>query len=33
MIDRAVSRGSHFIECMLDGEKGGPTAPFKILAV
>lgn len=33
MIDHGVSRGSHFVECMIDGEKGGPPAPFKILAM
>ncbi|TXT11313.1 uncharacterized protein COLE_01723 [Cutaneotrichosporon oleaginosum] len=33
LIDHNVSPGSHFVECMLDGEKGGPPLPFKILAM
>ncbi|BEJ11485.1 hypothetical protein CspHIS471_0109070 [Cutaneotrichosporon sp. HIS471] len=33
IIDQGVAAGSHFVECMLDGEKGGPPAPFKILAI
>ncbi len=33
LIDHGVAAGSHFVECMLDGEKGGPPAPFKILAM
>ncbi|TXT03892.1 hypothetical protein VHUM_04315 [Vanrija humicola] len=33
MIDRFVSRGSHFVECVLDGELGGPATPFKILGM
>lgn len=33
MIDRFVSRGSHFVECVLDGEPGGPATPFKILGM
>ncbi|WWD20544.1 hypothetical protein CI109_105020 [Kwoniella shandongensis] len=33
MIDRGVSRGSHFVECMLQGEAGGTSPPFKILGM
>lgn len=33
VIDRSVSRGSHFIECKLLGEEGKPTPPFKILGI
>ena len=33
IIDRRVSRGSHFVECSLDGEEGKPVAPFKILGI
>lgn len=33
MIDRGVSKGSHFVECQLQGEAGGSSAPFKILGM
>ncbi|OCF43326.1 hypothetical protein I317_02895 [Kwoniella heveanensis CBS 569] len=33
MIDRGVSRGSHFVECQLQGEPGGTSPPFKILGM
>ncbi|WVQ63096.1 uncharacterized protein L199_001247 [Kwoniella botswanensis] len=33
MIDRGVSRGSHFVECQLQGEAGGTSPPFKILGM
>ena len=33
LIDRGVSKGSHFVECQLLGEAGGSSAPFKILGV
>ncbi|KAH7106845.1 hypothetical protein BKA62DRAFT_740667 [Auriculariales sp. MPI-PUGE-AT-0066] len=33
MIDRGVARGSHFVECSLEGEEGKPVAPFKILGI
>jgi hypothetical protein len=33
MIDQGVSRGSHFAECVLEGELGGASAPFKILGM
>jgi hypothetical protein len=33
IIDHRVSRGSHFVECSLDGEEGKPVAPFKILGI
>jgi len=33
MIDRGVARGSHFVECQLQGEAGMSSPPFKILGV
>ncbi|KAK8850365.1 hypothetical protein IAR55_004283 [Kwoniella newhampshirensis] len=33
MIDRGVARGSHFVECQLQGEPGGISPPFKILGI
>ncbi|WVR08443.1 hypothetical protein IAU60_005498 [Kwoniella sp. DSM 27419] len=33
MIDRGVSRGSHFVECQLQGEAGTTSPPFKILGM
>ncbi|KAK4688261.1 hypothetical protein P7C73_g1846, partial [Tremellales sp. Uapishka_1] len=33
MIDRGVSKGSHFVECQLQGEAGGSSPPFKILGM
>ncbi|KAL7421525.1 hypothetical protein Q5752_003294 [Cryptotrichosporon argae] len=33
LIDRGVSRGSHFVECQLEGEAGDSSPPFKILGV
>ncbi|WVO17560.1 hypothetical protein L204_105255 [Cryptococcus depauperatus] len=33
MIDRNVERGSHFVECELQGELGGSSLPFKILGI
>lgn len=33
MIDRGVERGSHFVECELQGEPGGSSPPFKILGI
>lgn len=33
MIDKGVSKGSHFVECQLLGEEGKPSPPFKILCV
>ncbi|KZV90938.1 hypothetical protein EXIGLDRAFT_676605 [Exidia glandulosa HHB12029] len=33
MIDHGVTRGSHFVECTLEGDEGKPVAPFKILGI
>ncbi|WVQ70607.1 hypothetical protein IAR50_000126 [Cryptococcus sp. DSM 104548] len=33
MIDRNVEKGSHFVECQLQGEVGGSSNPFKILGM
>ncbi|KAJ9103195.1 hypothetical protein QFC21_002618 [Naganishia friedmannii] len=33
IIDRHVSKGSHFVECQLLGEEGKASAPFKILGI
>lgn len=33
MIDTGVAKGSHFVTCQLDGEPGGPPAPFKLLGM
>lgn len=33
MIDRGVSRGSHFVECQLQGDAGSTSPPFKILGI
>ncbi|EJD51813.1 hypothetical protein AURDEDRAFT_142703 [Auricularia subglabra TFB-10046 SS5] len=33
IIDHGVTRGSHFVECVLEGEEGKPVAPFKILGI
>lgn len=33
VIDQFVTRGSHFIECVLLGEEGQSVPPFKIIGV
>jgi hypothetical protein len=33
MIDQHVTRGSHFVECMLQGEEGQAVPVFKIIGV
>lgn len=33
VIDRWVSRGSHFVECMLEGEEGQAVAEFQLLGI
>jgi hypothetical protein len=33
MIDQFVARGSHTVECKLDGEEGRAVPPFKIMGI
>jgi hypothetical protein len=33
MIDTAVAKGNHNVECILLGEEGAAVAPFKILGI
>ena len=33
MIDHWVSRGAHYVECVLMGDEGTSVPPFKIIGV